>query len=169
MWNPQDTLQILTQSFGSSFSNYMNAPFEHTYKPSARRIANLPLVKVIVKKLFLSLNTCTAKYKMVVRRKLFWELCIEQYILDLSIQHSIRTSFSFVSQKLQKMLRADMKTTKASFRKYEGKIFVNVTLLNPCYALVHVCIRGYKMLILRRTFSTYEMDDPRRVLYSLWV
>ena len=31
-----------------------------------------------------------------------------------------------------------MKTTKASFKMYVGKIFVNVTLLNPCYALVRV-------------------------------
>ena len=62
-----------------------------------------------------------------------------------------------------------MTTTKASFRKYVGKIFANVTLLNICYALVRVCIRGYKMLILRITFSTYQMDDPRRILYSLWV
>ena len=29
----------------------MNAAFEYTYEPSARRIANLPLVKVIVKKI----------------------------------------------------------------------------------------------------------------------
>ena len=31
-----------------------------------------------------------------------------------------------------------MKTTKVSFKMYVDKIYVNVTLLNPCYALVHV-------------------------------
>ena len=37
-----DTLQIIKRSFGSGFSIYINAPFEYTYKPSARPIANLP-------------------------------------------------------------------------------------------------------------------------------
>ena len=36
------------------------------------------------------------------------------------------------------MLRADMKTTKVSFKMYVDKIHVNVTLLNPCYALVRM-------------------------------
>ena len=57
---------------------------------------------------------------MVLRRK----LCIEQNILDLSIYQSIRTlNICTVFQKLQKMLQADMKTTKASFEDYVPKIF----------------------------------------------
>ena len=31
-----------------------------------------------------------------------------------------------------------MKTTKVSFKMYVDKIHVNVTLLNPCYALVRI-------------------------------
>ena len=62
-----------------------------------------------------------------------------------------------------------MKTTKASFRGYVPKIFVKVTFLNLCYAVVRVCIRGYKMLLLQRTFITYQMDDPRRILHALWI